>query len=290
MTSTAESPPRAKLPIRVAVVFRAFPANDLAPYKYFTLLLNHLQRSCEYELVDYDKDDPFVRFLEQSGVVDADEAHDGLVSFGDRVRSKIGEDIAYHDLKVEQPDQIVVVTGVTLSDYHYLIRCGFTTMLALGQWDKFMAPPSLAEFLQLLLLRAPYSALEGYVWNEIHLGNRACIFDFTDNLENTRYMALAGVGVCANCAAALSADGYPDAPTEIRRVSARDWRGDRSAPGTPANIMARLGYDLFLTKGFQPSFWERVKEIFAGDGIKELIKLAYAVLLAWLVFKAGWRR
>jgi hypothetical protein len=153
-----------------------------------------------------------------------------------------------------------------------------------------MAPPSLVEFLQLLLLRAPYSALEGHVWNTIHLGNRACIFDFTENLENTRYMALTGVGVCADCEAALIADGFPNAPAEIKHVAARGWRGDRSEPGTPANIMARLNYDLFLTKGFEPSFWQKARDIVAGDGLKELVKLIYAVLLAWLLFQLRWKK
>jgi hypothetical protein len=288
--------PLRSLPIRIGVVFAAFPAKDTAPYKYFTLLLNHLQRSCEYELFDLDETDEFVRLLEKPDNVDgdlmlvnADKARDALKSCGDRLRARIRSDIDLHDLAIEQPDQIVVVSGVTLSDYHYLIRRESTTMLALGQWDRFMAPPSLAEFLQLLLLRAPYSALEGHVWNKIHMGNRACIFDFTENLENTRFMALAGVGVCANCEAALVLDGFPNAPAEIRKVAAREWRGDRLAAGTPANIMAHLGYDLFLTRGFEPNFSERLRETFSSDGIKEFIKFMYAVVLAWLIFANHWK-
>jgi len=284
------------LPIRIGVVFATFPAKDTAPYKYFVLLLNQLQKSCEYELFDVDETDEFVKLLENPAsvdgeilVVNAEEARSSLSDFGARIRAQIQSDIVFHDLAVEEPDQIIVVSGVTLSDYHYLIRRASTTMLALGQWDSFMAPPSLAEFLQLLLLRAPYSALEGYVWNSIHMGNRACIFDFTENLDNTRYMALAGVGVCANCDAALVLDGFPNAPAEIRRIAAREWRGDRSTAGTPANIMARLGYDLFLTKGFQPSFPERLRETFSSDGLKELIKFLYAVLLAWLIYANHWR-
>ena len=283
------------LPLRVGVVFAAFPAKDTVPYKYFVLLLNQLQRSCQYEFLDIDEHDAFVTILETAtleageALVAANEARAGLGSFGERLRGQIRTLIDRYDLAVELPEQIIVITGVTLSDYHYLIRVGSTSMLALGQWDKFMAPPSLAEFLQLLLLRAPYSALEGHVWNEIHLGCRACIFDYTDNLENTRFMALAGVGVCSNCDAALARDGFPNAASEIRKVAARDWRGDRSSTGTPANIMARLGYDLFLTKGFEPSIREKLLETLSSEGIKELIKFLYAILLAGLLFIAGWK-
>jgi hypothetical protein len=273
-------------PIRVGIVFAAFPAKDTTPYKYFLLLLNRLQRSCEFELFDIDENDEFVKTLDET-IVDADEAIKGLDAFGTRLRQQIAAAIEVHDLAAEQPDQIIVVTGVTLSNYHYLIRRKQTTMLSLGQWEKSMAPPSLAEFLQLLVLRAPYSSLEGNVWNMIHLGNRGCIFDFTENLENTRFIALAGVGVCSKCATALELDGFPNAATEIQRIAGRDWRGDRAIPGTPANIMERLGYPLFLTRGFEPSLRERLRLLFTDEVAKELVKFLFLVLVAWVAFVTG---
>lgn len=278
----------AESPIRICLVFAAFPANDLTPYKYFLLLLNRLQRSCEYEIYDISPDDKFINMLASPPIVDADAARNGLADFGVRVRQQIVEGIKVHDLAEQQPDQIIVITGVILSDNHYLIRRGLTTMLALGAWEKHMAPPSLLEFLQLLVLRAPYSALQGNVWNSLHLGNRSCIFDFTENLDNTRLMALTGVGVCANCAIALEKDGFPNAAAEIRQVAAQRWRGVRTTPGSPANIVARLGYDLFFTKGFEPSFHEWLRRSISESWPKELVKFMFAVLLAWLVYRAHW--
>jgi hypothetical protein len=281
------SEPKRAYPIRVGLVFAAFPAKDTTPYKYFLLLLNHLQRSCEFELFDVDENDEFIKGL-KADLVDGDDARNGLEAFGTRLRQQIASAIKDHDLAVEHPDQLIIITGVTLSDYHFLIRRKRTTMLALGQWETSMAPPSLAEFLQLLVLRAPFSALEGHVWNTIHLGTRACIFDFTRNLEHTRFMALAGVGVCSNCAAALERDGFPNAPAEIERVAGREWRGDRATPGTPTNIMEHLGYDLFLTKGFEPSVSERLRRGLTDALGSELVKFAFAVAIAWIVFRLGW--
>ncbi len=275
------------IPLRVGIAFAAFPAKDITPYKYFLLLLNHLQRSCEFELFDIPEDDGFVRAL-SAKVVDGDEARAGLEAFGVRFRRNLIETAEAHDLSTGQPHHFIVVTGVTLSDSHYLIRRKQTTMLALGQWEKYMAPPSLAEFLQLLVLRAPYSALEGHVWNTIHLGSRGCIFDFTENLDNARLMALTGVGVCSECAAALARDGFPHAADEIRRVAGRDWRGDRASAGTPANVMERLGYPLYLTKSFEPSLRERLNLLLTEEIAKEVIKFAFAVFIAWLIFRAGW--
>jgi hypothetical protein len=272
--------------MRIGVTFVAFPSKDLTPYKLFVLLLNRLQRSCEFEIYDADEDDEFVGMLEE-GAVDADRTRARLDGFGQRIRMQIEARIKEFDLLAQQPDQIIVITGATLSDYYYLIRRKKTTLLALGEWEKSMAPPSLVEFMQLQVLRAPYSALEKEVWNVSHLGGRACVFDFCENLENARLMALAGVGVCADCAAALRADGFPEAADEIRYIAGHKWRGERSTAGSPADLMARLGYDLFLTKGFEPTRLERLRRILVDDGVKEGIKVLFAVLLAYLLFRLG---
>lgn len=285
-------------PIRVGVVFAAFPVNDLTPYKYFILLLNQLQHSCEFEIHDVNESDPYLAGLSVKPkwwqrftptVINAKNARAGLGEFGARQREEIAKAIQEHDLATEELDQLIIVTGVTLSDAHYLIRRKKTTLLALGLWEKTMAPPSVAEFLQLLVLRAPYSALEGHVWNTIHLGNRGCIFDFTENLENTRFIALSGVGVCSQCAAALEQDGFSNAPAEIRHVAGRAWRGDRSIPGSPANVMERLGYPLFLTKGFERSWAERIQDVCSEEFGKELIKLVFILLIAYIVFLTKWQ-
>src|SRR5438105_2617085 len=84
--------------IRVGVLFAAFPAANLAPYKYFVLLLNRLQKSCEFELFDTNNSDPFVSFLGASSAIDASAARAGLAAFGDRTRAEIVQAIKNHDL------------------------------------------------------------------------------------------------------------------------------------------------------------------------------------------------
>jgi hypothetical protein len=193
------------------------------------------------------------------------------------------------DLAESWPTQIIVISLATLANAHYLIRRKKVSLLALGLWQREMAPPSAAEIVQLLVLRAAHSALERGVWNEIHAGTRACLFDFTANLEDTRHMALAGVGVCSACRRALMADGYSNAPEEIRRIVERTWLGDRDRPGTPAAIMASLGYDLYLTKGFSPTAGERALQIVREDGVKELLKVASGVLLLAILIMLGFK-
>lgn len=90
-------------PIRVGLVFVAFPAKDITPYKYYLLLLNHLQRSCEFELYDVDEDDDFIRLL-GSNIVDADEARRGLEAFGTRLHQEFASAIKEHDLADDRSD------------------------------------------------------------------------------------------------------------------------------------------------------------------------------------------
>jgi hypothetical protein len=286
-TQTSVSTARTQRPIGVALVLANFPSNQIAAFKYFILLLNRLQRTFEFGFYDAPARDKFICGLTQPGLLDPALTRSGLVPFGERLCLAAEERITQHDLSPNFPEQIVVITQVTLSDYHYLIRDAHVTLLALGEWERSMAPPSAAEFVQLVVLRAAYSATERGAWNTIHLGTRSCIFDFTRNLQDTRMMTLVGLGVCDECRTALEADGFTQSPQEIQHVADRSWLGKRDEPGTPANIMARFGYDLFLTKGFTATFSERARQLLEEEGVKEFIKLAFLIVGAALLFWLG---
>lgn len=228
-------------PIRVGLVLAAFPREKETAFKYFLLLLNRLQKTFEFAFYTPPKNDPLVALLSSGRVLDADETKGQLLGFAERLRRRAEEQIRIFDLSSSYPTQVVIISLASLSDYHFLKRRKHVSLLALGEWDRSMAPPSAAEFLQVAVLRAAYSALEGRVWNSIHLGTRSCIFDFTANLEDTRFMTLTGLGVCEECERALKQDGLSRSATEIREVVNRSWLGTRGTPGTPANIMAQFG-------------------------------------------------
>lgn len=277
-------------PIRVALVLAAFPSEKATAFKYFLLLLNKLQQVFEFQFHDPPREDKLVPFLAAKGLKDPDETREHLLEFADRLKATFDANVRAFDLSTTYVSQVIVISLATLSNYHYLIRRKHVSLLALGKWDRGMAPPSAAEFLQVAILRVAYSALEGGVWNTIHQGTRACMFDFTRNLNDTRLMTLVGVGVCSECRRALVADGFTDAPDEIRQILERTWLGNRNTPGTPANIMAQFGYDLFFSKGFTSTFRERVRELLTEDAAKEVIKLLFGIiflfLLVWLGLKS----
>lgn len=288
--SSGEMTSRPAPPIRVGLVLAAFPREKETAFKYFLLLLNRLQKTFEFAFYEPPENDPFIRLLGSGEVLDADETRGHLLGFAELLRRRAEGQVREFDLSSSYPAQIVIISLATLSNYHFLIRRKHVSLLALGEWDRSMAPPSAAEFLQVAVLRAAYSALEGGAWNSIHLGTRGCIFDFTANLEDTRFMTLTGLGVCEECERALKQDGMARSSTEIREVVNRSWLGARGTPGTPANIMAQFGYDLFLTKGFTSTLRERVRQLLEEDAAKELIKIIFAVILAGLVFWLGWKK
>ena len=276
--------------IRVALVLAAFPTEKESAFKYFLLLLNRLQHTFEFEFHQPPENDAFVSYLESKERLDADETENQLIEFSARLKGSFNKRVTRWDLSKTYVSQIIIISLASLSNYHYLIRRQNVTLLTLGEWDRSMAPPSAAEFLQVAILRAAYSALEGHVWNSIHIGTRACMFDFTVHLDDTRLMMLVGLGVCSECERALIADGHEEAPNEIRHIVERSWLGDRTTPGSPARIMAQFGYDLFLTKGFTTTFRERLKQVLQEDAAKELIKLLFAILLAVLIVLFGLNR
>jgi hypothetical protein len=272
---------------RVALVLGGFPSEKATAFKYFVLLLNRLQQTFEFEFYDAPTGDPLIPILRSDDPQNPDLVREMLPAFANRLRQSVHRVARDFELPTAWPTQTIIVSLATLSNYHFLIRREKVSLLALGEWERSMAPPSAAEFVQVLVLRAAYSALEGAVWENIHAGTRACVFDFTDNLEDTRLMALAGIGVCSECAAALAEDGYESAAQEIKAVVERSWLGERSTPGTPAAIMASLGYDLYLTKGFTPTLRERIMLLLREDGAQEVLKLIFALLLAGLLVILG---
>ena len=58
-------------------------------------------------------------------------------------------------------------------------------------------------------------------------------------------------------------------------------------PCSPACIVSKLGYDLFLTKGIKPSFSENIRALLREELTKEILKLVGGILLAFLLLKFG---
>jgi hypothetical protein len=272
-------------PIRVGVVLCELGELNTTALKYLIVHLNTLQRSIEFEILAADHSDPLLATLAKGVVANRDECRDRLSGFRDRIMSQSQRKISDFDLSDHTvPENFVLISLARFSDGHFGLKAGHVQVQALGNWERAMAPPSILEFIVVLLMRQAASFVAPLASKSLHLGTKGCLFDFTSDLSEARYKALQAF-VCTNCRARLRESNAAGLADDLVRVLDFNWLGAKSDPHTPAGIVANLGYDLFLTKGLKPTFWESVRTTLRDEGTKEIIKLIFAVILTALLVR-----
>ncbi len=177
---------------------------------------------------------------------------------------------------------LVLVTMACLENRNYITgRDGFT-ILTLGYWRRYMAPPSLIEFIFTLLVRISVGFVCPLLESSVHLGTRGCLFDLTSNLDEVRLKVLNGF-ICYSCCTILTSEGFSELPKELSLILKKDWLGKASEPEKPAGVAANLGYDLFTTRGPQPTLWETAKKTLQEEWVKQVLAILGAIVLAALL-------
>lgn len=272
--------------IRVGVMFADLGKLNPRALKYLIVHLNTLQSSIEFELLTMSLPDPLFTELQANAVVGREVFTSKLGSFRSRLKRNIEEmqrDYCLFD--EETPDKFIIVSLVRFDDRYYSTQSDGVAVQALGYWDLHMAPPSIVEFILTLLIRQACSHASP-LGESVHLGTRGCLFDFTAVLDDARYKSLQAF-VCSTCRATLSRKGLSRLADDAVVLLDTRWLGASSDPLSPAGISAKLGYDLFLTRGLKPTFLENVRGLLRDELVKELLKLIFALLLAWALFRFG---
>ncbi len=274
---------------RLAIVPGDLGAFPLPALEYLVLKLNTLQSDVEFEFLPLDKDFPFLNTLNAKAVLSmADfrrEAPKCVRALDVFLEQTCGE----YGLRVELPDRYVFLTLASLDTRWYEFWERRYSAVFLGEWEDTMAPPSLLEFmLTMVMLEGLTSIINLNVHHISHLSTRGCIADFNSTIRDVRYKTLQGF-LCRECLAILKKKIGQDRSSNWIRILGKEWIGQPSDPLSPASIVDKLGYNLFLTKGLSPTLWQRFLRSLQEDGAKELIKmvalLVGAALLAWLGFK-----
>jgi len=274
---------------RIGILLSNLQGVNVSALKFLLVQLNVRATSFEYELLPCDSDDEFIKMLSSKSPVDREKTRAGVVAFLDRYRTYLNQQIKSYKLKEESPDYFVLVTLVHFSDEYYSMRQGGLSILALGNWERRMAPPSILEFVLTLVLRESVASISKSLRTSVHLGTKGCLFDFTLYLEEARFKVLQGF-VCDHCRKALEQDSYPGLADELTNVLSKDWLGKSTDAGSPAGIVSNLGFDLFLTKGLKPSAWESFLSTIQQEGVKELLKLIGGLILAGLIVWMGFKK
>jgi hypothetical protein len=265
----------------MAVLLCARDVNEAA-LCFLVLCMNRQQTSFQYEFLPFEPDDEFLSPLYDGADLDRDDARTRAHAFCQRYRDYLDGLSEHYGLREPAPGYFVAITMASFTDNYYAMRQGNLSILALGNWKRSMAPPSLLEFVLTLLVRESVAVASRPLRTSIHLGTKGCLFDFSPSLSEVRQKVLNGF-VCAYCRAALEADGLPDLAAELEAGLGRHGLGMPTEPNTPAGIASNLGYHLFVTKGLKATAWESFKTTLRQETAKQLATVAGVLLLAALL-------
>lgn len=270
-------------PTRVGVILADLGKLNTSALKYLIVHTNTLQSSIEFEILSPIGDYPLLLALKDQALADREECRTMIPDFYARLVEQFERDQDEYGLSDRTlPSNFVVISRARFNDEHFGLKKGQVHVQALGDWERKMAPPSILEFIVILLMRQAASFVVPSLGKSVHLGTKGCLFDFTPNLDEARYKALQSF-ICSTCRDKMRASGASRLAVDLANVLDLNWLGTTVDPHSPAAIVANLGYNLFLTKGVRPTVWETVRSILRDEATKEIIKLIFAILLAVVV-------
>jgi hypothetical protein len=257
------------------------------PLKFLLLKLNSLQRHFEYAFFPA-LDDPFILSMREGQLVDRQAQKKNIPEFLARYNRNITSVNTSFKRAERIPEVYILVTLARYSDEYYLTGNRSIGIIALGNWKRYMAPPSLLE---LILTMVVVESV--YLLRELpgigHLGTKGCLFDFNASLDDARYGALQSY-VCSHCRAVLEEAGHNSLADDLVKIMDKSWFGSPTDNLSVAGVIGNFKYDLFLTKGIKPTGRERFSAFLQEDGMKELFRLIAEVLLAAALLYLGLKK
>jgi hypothetical protein len=143
---------------RIGVIIRSFEAKALVALKYLVLAQNLQQESFEFEILPEPAEDAFLDRLDSKVPQKRQELESEAKGFIARYKLWLTSDAVAYGLQCDMPHQVVFVTALKFSDRYYLTGEANWAILALGYWERSMAPPSVVEFALTLLSDARIKA------------------------------------------------------------------------------------------------------------------------------------
>lgn len=256
--------------------------SDDAALRFLILRMNTIQGGFEFEFVPFDPSDPFLVALRPNSLADRQRLRGECAAFAERQREVFRGFSAGFRTTESAPEHIVVLSTARFSDNHYSMRHEGVSVIALGNWRRSMAPPSVSEFVLTLLTREAIANASRRLRGSVHLGTKGCPCDVTPSLADARQKVLSSY-LCSYCRRALEDDGLAALIPDIEKMLTKSWLGSPDDPSSPAAIASALGHDLFVVKGLRPTFSETVRVTLRQEGVKQMLSVAGTVLAAVVV-------
>lgn len=274
-------------PIRIGVILAPDFQRELAAFKYLIVYQNTIQRSIEFLHL------PFLgnhlRSLSKpQKALDREDVEGEMkrarLPYLDYLRSEAAE----YGVEFEQPDGVAIVSMATFSDNFFVTWEEDWAIIALGNWKRFMAPPSMLEFVQSFLVSVAVDVACEERWPPRHFLTKGCLFDFSANLDDARLGVLTGF-ICRKCRQQISEVTSEGFLSDIRSLAEVTSLGNSAAPSHVALLVKKLGFDLFRTKGVRPTVWERIRDLMEEEALKTAFNILGTVLIAVLLLWLGLR-
>ncbi|WP_213006047.1 hypothetical protein [Paractinoplanes toevensis] len=255
--------------------------NDAA-LRFLVLSLNTIQDRFEFEFIPFDSQDQMLIGLRSNSPVDREDIRNGCAAFQERQFGVFRRRAEGYLTKELPPDRIIVLSTVRFSDNFYSLRCDRISVIALGNWKRSMAPPSILEFILTLIVREVIASVSPRLSGSVHVGTKGCPCDFTPSLDEVRQKVLSSY-LCQYCRGALADDGVRETIPDIEKMLAKSWIGSPDNSSSVAAITSALGHDLFLVKGLRPTFWEGFLVTLRQEGSKQMITMTASIVAGIIV-------
>lgn len=275
------------IPLKIGIILSSFGVRESAALKYIVLHQNTLQRSIEFQFLPIDETSELLKDLETPGLIDRESFEIKIANHKASYKTWLREEADNYEVPNDNYDGIIVISLAKFTDNYYLTWANNWAILALGHWESKMAPPSVLEFILTLLIQVSVDIACG---TGRHHETKGCAFDFTALLADARYKVLTGF-VCSGCIDTIKNTRSEQFIKDIQILLNKDWLGVPDDPSIVSITAKKLGYDLFHTKGFKPTTWERIKITLEEQAVKTVLKIIgsviIAALLVWLGLKKG---
>lgn len=263
---------------KIGVVICEVEHVNVAALKYFILSMNRLQTIFEYQLLPFDRKNKMLQLLSCENVRDREEIRGLIDGFSADFKEYIDKHNSEFGLIQDFAEHYIVISLAKFHDEYYSLRKKNISVIGLGYWEREMAPPTVLEFILTLIMRESIASICPPLKKSVHLGTKGCLCDFTNDLGEARYKVLIGY-ICDHCKNELVKDGHANLIHDFEKILAKDWMGKREDPSSPAGIIKNLGFDLFCTKGFQKTTYEKFIDKLPEEAAKTFLTIVLTAIL-----------
>ncbi len=272
--------------IKVCIGFLDCPRLNTDAATYLLLTQNTIQDQFEFSVVDLDAYTEQIKLEPvnvKQVVSDAEYAmrsKRAISVFDQHVKTEMSK----YAKQVDKNAKWIIITEVGFVGDFFMSMVPGVVLLSVANWKRSMAPPSLLEF----ILRQSQSALMFQLNLDLnHSETKGCLGDFSDNLADAKQHVLIGY-ICSSCHRQIEKKHGKDSLEALKKLLDRSWIGSADDYTSIASIMKKtFAYDLYVTKGYTPTIFEKAKDVFLTGGTQEIVKTIGYIVLAYLLLKLG---